>query len=71
MTDTFDAELGRPSGMGLARMMLEALVKRGTDVSAATVPVAPHVVAAYPRTVPTAAAAASVILPPGRPSSRP
>lgn len=62
MTDTFDAELGqslsKAGGMGLARMMLEALVKRGTDASAATVPVAPHVVAAYTSHATTAAAAA-------------
>ncbi len=67
MTDTFDAELGqslsKAGGMGLARMMLEALVKRGTDVSAATVPVAPHVVAAYTSNSTTAAAAASVMPP--------
>lgn len=61
MTDTFDAELGqslsKAGGMGLARIMLEALVKRGTDASAATVPVAPHVVAAYTSNATTAAAA--------------
>jgi murein DD-endopeptidase MepM/ murein hydrolase activator NlpD len=63
MTDTFDAELGqslsKAGGLGLARMMLEALVKRGTDASAATVPVAPHVVAAYTSNSTTAAAAGS------------
>lgn len=67
MTDTFDAELGqslsKAGGMGLARMMLEALVKRGTDAAAATVPVAPHVVAAYSSNSTTAAAAVSVTPP--------
>lgn len=67
MTDTFDAELGRSlsmaGGMGLARMMLDALVKRGTDASAATVPVAPHVVAAYTSSSTTAAAAVPVTPP--------
>ena len=67
MTDTFDAELGqslsKAGGMGLARMMLEALVKRGTDASAATVPVAPHVVAAYTSNGTTAAAAGPVTPP--------
>lgn len=67
MTDTFDAELGqslsKAGGMGLARMMLEALVKRGTDASSATVPVAPHVVAAYSSNSTTAAAAVSVMPP--------
>ncbi len=67
MTDTFDAELGqslsKAGGIGLARMMLEALVKRGTDASSATVPVAPHVVAAYSSNSTTAAAAVSVMPP--------
>ncbi len=67
MTDTFDSELGqslsKAGGMGLARMMLEALVKRGADASAATVPVAPHVVAAYTSNRTTAAEAGSVTPP--------
>ena len=67
MTDTFDSELGqslsKSGGIGLARMMLDALVKRGTDASKATVPVAPHVVAAYTSNSTTAAASASVTPP--------
>lgn len=51
MTDTFDSELGlslsKQGGLGLANLMLEALVRQGKDASTATVPVAPHVVAAY------------------------
>lgn len=77
MTDTFDSELGlslsKQGGLGLANLMLEALVRQGKDASTATVPVAPHVVAAYTSSAtstagaapstPVASASAPVVLP--------
>ena len=51
MTDTFDGELGlslsKSGGLGLANVMLDALIRRGGDPAATAVPVAPQVFAAY------------------------
>lgn len=69
MTDTFDSELGlslsKQGGLGLANMMLEALVRQGTDATKATVPVAPHVVAAYT----SAASAGTSVVPTSTPAA--
>jgi len=51
MTDTFDSELGlslsKSGGLGLANVMLDALVRRGGDPAKTAVAVAPQVFAAY------------------------
>lgn len=54
MTDTFDSELGlslsKSGGLGLANVMLDALVRRGGDAAATAAPVTPQVRASYSST---------------------